>query len=228
MPLLYCNLEGVDEFNEVLKKYTQTTNRSVAEICNAKAYFIDLRWMNEIPKADAQTIINKWRAMSKKYSNVPFEAIFINWKLGKQGKKGLTGQKMINAIQKLEDRSRKNIGFLKSGCIPALRDLNNERRLGNIQFVKSNMNGLKQPVGIKQYGKKKGYVIPARPTDTQPFCEVGNTTGAEGDQANSHSEAGDLKQNALRIAFNKEMISMVDYIERKLQAGVKKLNSEIG
>lgn len=151
------------EFDKVFAEYMTWQKKQPSEIINGKLYFVALQAMGQTKTATKDGIRNKLMQPARITKNVPLAAILVNSKLGKAGKKGLTGVKMAKAVDKLVRAQQSRTQFLRSGWIPALKTLDywNKRNSDNLKFVKR--FAPKKPMGVKEYGKPKGYCIYAKP-----------------------------------------------------------------
>lgn len=223
---ILTDIEGKKEFDKTMAEYVQWTKRAPAEIINAKLYFIAVRAMGLTKKGDRDTILEKLRQPSKSAPSVPVEAILVNWALGKQGKKGLRGDKMKKAIERLEKKSVSRLQFLRSGWLPAVKGLDYWNRKGDINFSKRFAPKKPSPAP-RQYGQPKGSVIAAKLTDLRPvmFGSITNSVALKGKQHNEHSKAPELIMEGLKLAVRDEISSMQSYIRRKYQEQFNKMAS---
>ena len=217
---IHAEVQGKKEFDRVMKDYLQFIKRQVSEIINAKLYFIALQIMKFTKKADANDILSKLRAPSRKYPDAPLESILINLELKRRGKRGLSGSKMADAIGKFEKRAVSHIQFLRSGWLPAMKKLDFWNKRGDISFVKR--FAPKQPTGIKQYGKEKGDAIYAKPNVQRTWGKIMNYIG-QGKQESPTVEP--LLRAGLNRGIMEEIKSMRFYIEKKLKEKFDKINN---
>ena len=105
------SIDNEKEFDKVLTEYRRWNLRQPAEIVNGKLYFIALQAMQKTKAANKEDIRLGLEAPSKKYNNAPLAAILVNKQLGAKHKKGLTGSKMAQAVEKLirKQQSRKHL-----------------------------------------------------------------------------------------------------------------------
>ena len=211
IPLFDCRMtaNGEKEFNKVLNEYSKWTKRQPAEIVNAKLYFIALRAMNDTKTANKENIRTKLEAPSESYPDVSLAAILVNQQLGKKGKKGLTGPKMATAIEKLIKKEQSRTQFLRSGWLPAVKNLDYYNKRGDINFIKR--FAPKKPHGVRQYGKDKGSCIFAKER-INTWGRISNFVGY-GKQATP--TVNPILQTGLDNAVKAEIASMRTYITKK-------------
>ena len=134
------------EFQRTLRAYARQSRRDAADIVNRKALFVSLRAIKETPKADKLAIgkelsalIFDFKQTAKGYirklktatrfgrfgqtHEVPIVALLINAQRGRQGKKGLYGDAMKQAVQKFISARQRTVAFLRSGWLPAVKVL---------------------------------------------------------------------------------------------------------
>ena len=210
-------INGEKEFKKVLAEYSKWSKKQASEIINAKLYFIALNAMQTTKTADKQKISNDLMAPSNINPEVPLVSILVNKQLKAKGKKGLTGQKMAQAMDKFIKRAMSRTQFLRSGYISILKNLDYWNRKGDISFVKR--FAPKKPQGIKQYGKDKGEVLAARPSNsTRSYGFIWNKVGKD-KQASSTVDG--ILEAGLAKAVRIELQSMNRHIEQKIQAFFK-------
>lgn len=212
--------DGLKEFDKIFSEYQKWNKRQGADIVNAKLYFIALNAMQTTKTADKTKIATELMAPAQKYPTVPLAAILVNKQLTAKNKKGLNGLKMTEAIKRYIKKSISRTQFLRSGWIPAIKKLDYWNKQGDISFVKR--FSPKKPVGIKQYGKDKGTVVPARPV---PRCS-GTIINLVGQGKQSSPTVDKILNDGLVKAVKIEMASMLRYINRKYEEKLKKLNSQ--
>lgn len=200
------------EFDRVLAAYKQFTKRSVAEICNAKAYFVAKQAILDTVKSDKTKITNELNSPSKIAPNVPLAAIIVNKRAKAAGKSGLFGNAMKSAIKKLIGARNRSINFLRSGWIPAIKLLDYHLKSGDISFSRRYMP--KSDNKTKQYGQPKGSAIYARKNTEKTFAQITNSVSG-GKHNSDNSQVNPLILQGLQKAINKEVASMRIYIERK-------------
>ena len=213
--------EGQDQFHKVLREYQKWNKRQPMEIATAKAYFISLNAMNTTKKADMTQIEAELRGNSKEYTSTPLAAILINKQLGKKNKKGLTGQKMKEAVEKYIRKATSKIQAVRSGWIAAMKTLNYWQKRGDVSFSKK--YAPKKPQGVREIGQPKGY---AHVNNAQGFCSVtiANQFG-KGKQASKTVQG--IEQKGLDKAVRMETNSMLIYIQKKYEQQFNKMKGAI-
>ena len=208
------------EFDAVFKEYLEWNKRQTAEIVNAKLYFIALRAMKTTKAASASAIRGSLSKKADKYPHMTVGEILTimdlrsRHKLPKRTK--TLAKNMAKYVQRFENKRVSHINFLRSGWIPVVKKLDYWNRKSDREGVsfsrrfapKENM------VGIKQFGKEKGRIIPARLNQPWVKGTIFNDVG-EGKQVTSTIKA--IKQEGLDKAVIQEINSMKIYIERKIQ-----------
>lgn len=197
------------EFDRTLQKYRELSKRSVQVIVNTKAFYIARRAVIETPRAKISEI--------KRFVSADGGAIMgkiINKRRGERGEKGLYGAEMTTAIGLVLAARLRSRAFLASGWLPAVKALEPlAERIGGAVPRKDRT--------AKEFGQAKGYGKPASSgwTVRAIFANLAAARWDRGGQAR-------LGMTALQKAFDFEVKSMKDYIQRKLnkaayQAGVK-------
>lgn len=225
-------------FNESLKRYMAFTSKTIAEVANAKAYFIARKAIWFTPKADATRIktglgqfvsVNRINAKGKTIKtrqmvlvrsrregteNVPLAALIINARRRDAGQPGLQGRKMAQAISKMLGGRLRSVAFLKSGWLPAVKKL--------ASFVQSKAGAAPMDISAKQFGRAKGDAQPARPGSVVKAV-IANLATTRRDQKQALIKYG---TRGLQRAFDDEAKSMNEYVERKMKPDADKFNRE--
>ena len=196
------------EFKRTLEKYRQISRRDEVEIVNTKAYFIARRAVVETMKADK----GKIKAFfSKETQRVV--GMIINKRRGERGEKGLYGAEMAEAQAMMRARRLRAVGFIKSGWIWVIKNLDG--------YVKSKRGAARQDNSVKAVGKPKGKGTPARSAAfivkaiIQNFATSAHTT--------TDDPLGKFGGPGLQKAVEFETLSMNKYIEDKLRKSAKDL-----
>lgn len=204
-------------FDSVFDDYLKWSKKQPAEIVNAKLYFIALNAMQTTKKADAGQIKAQLNAPSQKYPNKTLGEVLTLMDLRKRGKmpkRGKTLAKNMAAyVEKFENKRVSRINFLRSGWLPAIKKLDFWNRKGDITFTRK--FAPKRNLEVKQYGKDKGNVMPARLEGETVKGTISNDVG-RGKQATR--TVHDILQHGLDRAVLREINSMRIYIEKKFQA----------
>jgi hypothetical protein len=214
-------IQGQKEFEQVLNEYKKWNRRQPAEIVAAKLYFVAANATNTTKTADKATIAQKLNEEAREYPDVPLAAILVNKQLKAKGKKGLTGEKMANAVQKFINKQISRVQFLRSGWLPALKSLDFFNKRGDISFTKR--FAPKKPSGVKQYGKDKGQAIIPRRDAPRVWGRISNFIG-RGKQ--DSPTVTPILQSGLNKAIAMEIRSMKLYITRKYQEQIDRVNKK--
>jgi len=220
MLTISMNAVNEKEFNRTFDEYIKWNSRQPAEIINGKLYFVALQAMRKTKASDKGDIRNGLLAPSKTYADIPLAAILVNKQLGSKGKKGLTGQKMAEAMEKLIKKQQSKTQFLRSGWLPALKILDfwNKRNSDNLRFIKR--FAPKKPEGVKIYGNEKGKAVYAKPDKIRTWGSITNFVG-QGKQLTPTIKP--LIQEGLNEGIAEEIRSMRTYIERKFREQFDKM-----
>ena len=228
------NLWDQRKFDRALNACIQTSRRSAANVINAHALYIAFAAQNFTPKADKMEIgrslseliysfkdTKKGARRSLKTKTVytgaggataqaPIVALMINKKRGEQGKPGLFGRDMANAVRKFIASRQRTVSFLKSGWSPAIKVLKSK-----VPY-KFRSQGKTEDRTAKQYGEAKGRGVAAVESD-RPTATIENYVGMAGPGA-SHHNAGLVKYGtpAFERAFQSETASMMEHLKKEL------------
>ena len=204
-------------FDKTFAEYMQFNKRQPAEIVNAKLYFIALNALSTTKNVDGGKIRAEMNQPSKNNPKVTLGELLtiINLKKrNKMPKKSSTYNKNIaNNIEKFIKNRISHINFLRSGWLPAIKKLDFWNRKGDINFSKR--FAPKKPAGIKQIGKDKGDVFPAKLEQAIARGTIINSVGISGKAATPTVQP--ILQAGLDAAIQKEVASMKIYIEKKYQ-----------
>lgn len=194
------------EFNRTLKQYLEHSRRDLPTVLNTKAFFIARRAVIETPKAQAADV----RRLISRKGEILLGKI-INKRRGEKGLPGLYGDAMQQMQLTVVAARRKSIAFLKSGWLPAIRRLE--------PYAEKRGAPRKPGKDIAQIGQAKGEATPARP-GWKIFSQIVNAADADKDSKAALLQYGGP---ALQRAFDFEVKSMREYIERKLKAAAKRV-----
>lgn len=209
---------GLPELKAALKQYGKFNKRAPSEVVNAKLTFIAKDSTNTTKTADAGTILSKLKGDSEKFPNVPLDAILVNLELGKKGKKGLTGEPMRVAVEKLDKKEISKLQFARSGWYAAIKIMDAARKRGDAPF--SNRFSPKQAKGLRQYGRAKGGAQYARPNSVKCSGYIENRVGY-GKQASK--TINKILLSGLEGGVQMEIKSILAYVEKKYQAELKRI-----
>lgn len=211
-------------FDKALDEYMKFTKKSVADVINAKAYYIARNAVLFTHKASASKIETDLNESSRDFPDVPLAAIIINSRLKKQGKKGLSGRKMAQAVKKMINARKKAVNFLRSGWLPAIRILETFMKRGdsnNLKYVRR--YAPKTDSTVKQYGQDKGTAIWAKPHLERTFTVIENAVQG-GKDSNKNGNVHNFIVSGLEKGVKAEIASMRLYVERKMNPEIDKFN----
>jgi hypothetical protein len=198
------------EFQKVFKEYMTYSKRSFAEACNQHAYYIARDAVLVTKGADKNVIKAKLEGPSTAYPDVPLAAILVNVERAKKGKKGLNGQKMVNAVEKLIRKYQSHVNFVRAGWIPAIKKL---------AAIVPKKGGEKIPSGTAKTGRNFGGATPAKDSGFSPIAWIWNSV-VGGKQYSSKVHA--IIEEGAQKAVKMETISMRNYIIKKQEEARKK------
>jgi hypothetical protein len=197
------------EFDRVFKEYMTYSKRDFAEACNQHAYYIARDAVNVTKKADKNVIRAKLEGPSASYPSVPLAAILVNVERAKQGKKGLNGPQMANAVERFIRKFQSHVNFVAAGWIPAIKKL---------AMVVPRKGGASIPSGTA----KSGRIFGGATTATEGFSPVAwiwnSVVGGKQYSAKVHNI---IEEGAVK-AIQMETQSMRDYIVKKQNEIIKK------
>jgi hypothetical protein len=224
------------EFQRTLRQYVRLSRRTIPDIVNTKAFYIARRAVRETPKADKLKIgkelsqmVYTFKATKKgavrgfskvrrydsfgRSTEVPLVYLLIQARRRRQGKKGLYGSKMAEAVRRFIPSRQSTVAFLKSGWLPAIKQLS--------RFAKEKSGAAPPDSSVKQIGRDRGRAVPAR-DGFRVKAVIENAVGQGGGEEAHHSDALErYGAPALQRAIDAEEASMRQYIEQQLkkQAG---------
>lgn len=203
---------------ESMKQYSKFNKRAPSEVVNAKLTFIAINATNTTKQADPSSIVGKLKTSSRKYPNVPLDAILVQVAQRNQGKPGLTGAKMARAVEKYDKRAISRVKFLSAIWKTAISIMDSARQRGDAVF--SNRFKPKQATGLKLYGNPKGGAQYAKAGSVKCSGYIENKAGA-GKQSSPTVQG--ILASGLKDAVYKEIQSINAYVQRKYDAQIQKL-----
>jgi len=219
----FSTANNIKEFNKMFEEYMQWSKKSIAEVINQKLYFVALQAMNMTKKADPSHIKNELMAPSKKYPDKTLGELLVIMQMRRKGKMPkrtkTLNKNMAKYVQRMINTRVNHIQFLRSGWLPAIRKLDYwNRKADNDSITFSRRFAPKKPQGVKQFGKDKGDVRPARLGVYNSNCRgvILNYVGDVGDQRTS--TVSPILQEGLNKAIYAEMWGpkgMQWYMEKK-------------
>lgn len=217
------DVEGMKELNKVLSEYMKWTKQQPSEVVNAKMYFIALNALQTTKQADPSHIKGELAQPSQKRPNMTLGEILTLKDLQKRGKMPKKGKTLIKNMSKYVatflNKRLSHINFLRSGWLPTIKKLDYWNRKGDYVFTKRMAPKLNR--AVKQFGKEKGDVIPAKPFNVRVKGVMSNFVG-QGEQASSTVKP--ILLAGAEAAVRREVASMRTYLERKYKEYHDKLN----
>lgn len=213
------------DFNRTLNEYRKFNKRQPAEIVNAKLYFVSLNALNatlKTPKPQIATELNATSRTNPKRTLgelIVFKQLHKNKKMPKKTKTLVNN--MAKWVEKLIKGRQNRVGFLAAGWIPAIKKLDFWNRRGDLSFTKK--FAPKKDSSVKQYGSDKGDVQPAKENRESVIGTIFNFIG-QGKQAST--TVTKKLQEGLSKAIRREMASMRQYIQQKMEAQHRKMRQK--
>ena len=228
---LGVNIElDLTQFNKAMDQYVKFQKRLPADIINGKLYYIARNATMTTKSSDKGKIETELRGHSKEHPTAPLAAILINYQLGKQNKKGLTGEKMARAVEKFISKRKQSVNFVRAGWKNAIQILETYMRSkGELPFVRrwASMAPVDKETMKKKNTENLGTSIPAR------IERIGSVWGEI--QNDVHGKNGKdltlldtIKTKGLQEAVNKEVRSMQIYLDRKMNPVHNEWNKKMG
>jgi hypothetical protein len=205
------------DFDAAMKKYMEFTKKSIPEIVNTKALYVARAAVSLTATVDKTKIEAELKAQARNGKG-PLAAIVVNAQRGRKGEKGLFGAKMAAAVNKLIRIRKRGANFLRAGWIPAIKALS--------PFVKQK-GGAASIKGVKAFGAPKGGALVAKPSPIWSCkAEIWNSvSGGKDKQPSNAPRVTRLIVDGLQKAINKEKDSILAYIKKKTDEGLKKLQT---
>lgn len=233
-------LTNIGEFRATMREYREVSKRDDASILNTKGLYIALGALGITHRADPNLIqielealtqtrstnkngglgrkqninVKRYNARGQQY-DVPLVALLINSQRAKKGQKGLYGDDMKSAVKGFIGSRKRSAAFIASGWLPAVKVFAPlAERIGSKP---------RQDYTPRQYGQAKGSGTAAQTSDYVPTAILSNFANAKGPTGSKALEK--YATAALQTAFNDEMRSMKEYIERKKQETANRFNA---
>lgn len=207
------------EFNRVFKQYMELTKKDLKDIVNTKAYFIARNAVQLTDTVATKKVEEELRKPSNTNVNAPVAAIIVQKNKKAKGEYGVYGARMTTEINKLIRIRKRTVNFLKAGWIPAIKAL---------EVIVPSKSGpsYRKPL-VK--GKPKGGGIPARSNTWSPVATIWNEVlggiAKHGlNKTRNVSKVQSIISQGLQKAINKEIASMRQYVEKKLQQTANRIN----
>jgi hypothetical protein len=233
------NAESKRKFEEALKQYAYATGKNFSDVANKKLYYVARRSVWYTQAADYQRIAREMgqnytaakgkRAGSYKmvkhstYANTdkgaPLAAILVNFYRAKLGKKGLYGEAMKKAVQKMVGLRLRSIGFLKAGWIAARDNMKRKARIATAP--EGTVAGGSRRAGVARLGD----AIAAKPERNKAYAAIWNQA-SYGNKKNPHRggepyqhDKAQMKYSfaALKRAFAEETADTLQQVEKAMR-----------
>lgn len=208
------------EFDSTLRLYMPHARRDWATILNTKGYYIARRATVTTKKADPREIRSlreravigtglRFRKGQARQVTVREElsstraARILQAERRAAGKTFIPRAELPQAVKRFIAARLRSIAYIKSGWIPAIRRL---------EPLARGPGRPRQDTSAKQIGRPKGDANPARP-GWRTSCQISNSAWTRKSGGAGLRKFG---QAGLQAAFNDEIRSMREYIERKM------------
>lgn len=197
-------------FDQIFKDYLKFSRRELMDTLNQKAYFIAANATQDTMKVEQERIERELRSPATVNSKAPIAAVLVNLGRGRAKKKGLTGQRMSAAVEKFINARKRSAAYVASTWIGALKAL--------APFVKSRQ-GKKQDPKTKQRGMAKGGASPVRNANGSVQTA---SIWSDAKSKETSTSFNQVLQDGAQNAFDREAVSMLQYISKKLDAYKKR------
>lgn len=205
----------LDDFNAAFENYKRASKRSMAEIINAKIFFIARHATQTTDKASVMDVDRSLLEAARTRKNRTVADMIVIRDNYKKGEKFLSPSKIKTLANKLIRARRRSVGFLRSGWLPAIRTIQAAVNRGDISF--SSKYKPKIDNKVKTSGTGKGYGKPANPNTDRCFGEIANLLEGSPDST-TKTQMHQKIINGLQKALRLETQSMKKYIEDKLNS----------
>lgn len=205
-------------FRATLREYMEYTKRDIGTVLNTKAFYISRGAVQDTLKTAAIRIEGDMLKESRINPKAPLGAIIINSRRGALGKKGLQGQDMQRAFDRMVSARVRTRAFVASGFLEAVK------RFGTVAERKGQARPLDR--SVKSRGSPKGSAVLAK-NEWTAYAEIINRA-----VTNYNLEHGGTKgllvygTEGLQAAFDREEASMKQYIEDHMQKTADKFNAK--
>lgn len=215
-------------FADTLKRYMEHTKKDLAEVVNTKAFFVCLKALRHTPAARASRIERELRhkivlkdadenwvsSPSRARKSVSRINLIVNARRRRHGLpalvpgRGKLSSEMEAESLKIINARKASVGFAKAGWVWALKGLAHYVPTAT-QYAHDH--------GIRIGSTPLGASIPS-PASMMPVATIINRAMPTRHRTASIARLKALQTEALTRALEEERASMVEYIERKLQA----------
>lgn len=211
------------EFDRTLRQYMDLSKRDWAQVFNTKGFFIARRATVDTKKADPAEIrkLRERRVIGTGSKNgkvvklrdplaTTRAALILQARRRAQGEPAIPKRDLPAAVRKFIGARLRSVAYLKSGWLPAIGTLEPLADVRAKPRMDKSGKVLKRP---------KGGAKPAR-NYWRTFCQIFNAAITK---RNGDAGLRRFGQAGLQAAFDAEVRSMKEYIERKLTARAQRL-----
>lgn len=227
------------EFDKALAEYLKYNRRENAEIVNQKLKAIAYSALDFTDKADRTQVLHqlgqvatklthktrtgqiKFRKHPARVSNVivkddSLAERIVRKRMHAAGKHKQSDAEVNAAVRRLIGARVRAIGYIKSGWLPAIRELTRKvKGLGSVRGIDST---------VKLIGRPKGDALVAEPGPKVSGWIESRTGHAIGRFSSRPGQAPAIATAGLTKAWDEETRSMMEYVARKKADGVKPYN----
>jgi hypothetical protein len=205
-------------FDRAFAEYLKFNKRAIPEIANTKVYFVARNAVNTTLAASKDEVRQDLLKASATAPGAPLAAVLVQKARANKGKtkgsrKGLSGVKMAEAIERFIKQRQNTVNFLRAGWIAAIKAVE--------PFIPKK-GGAPKYKKVKTKGVLKGGGKTAK---ENPFwkatAEIWNSV--QGGMKPSPKVQALLMQG-LNQAIALEVTSMEQYIQKKLGEGIQQFN----
>jgi hypothetical protein len=228
-------------FGRELARYLTVARKDAATVLNTKAFFITLTALWNTPKVPSSKIERELGRAGSPRARVPqphgrrtthhrrtsvrgrptIANLIVQARRRKAGEKGLKGAALAEATRKFIGKRKRSRAFLASGWVPAVAALANY--VDAAQRYKGGRSASRNG-DVRIYGRNKGSAIPAdaNKQGANLTAAIVNSVTPSGPRS---SQAEAVMRRALQEAIDKEMASMAEYFDKKMQARAQDFNA---
>jgi hypothetical protein len=227
-------------FNAAFSKYIEVTHRTFSEAANKKAFYVARKctWEGFTDKADIEDIRRtlggtvsvsrvakksgrtyrkrslQLASATKRKTDIPLASLIILKRRFKRGDGWADprSSEVQNEVKKMIAARNKSVAYIKSGWVPAIREL--------AKYAKA--TGTPADSSAQQVGKPKGHAEPAiNVSGDQHICKIINEAFATRDKKNAFYRVGSA---GLMKALDDERKDMEREIAKAMQPAADEFN----
>lgn len=201
------------KFDEAIREYVKYSRKDLTTIVNQKLYWVCINAIGETFKADKQTITND---LDKESNTMPGLTVAEAMAVVNARKKNLrlTKSELKRDANKIKQRRKRAVGFLRSGWIPAIK------RVAPYAEVKTAAKRASRE-DSRLRGKEKGGAAPALKAAN---ADVVMASAWNDIIADNNPRAQQYMQVGLQRAMDREAASMMQYVQNKIQKNNDRFN----